>query len=82
MALSDDEQRIFEEIERGFGPVAEPAGFAPAVRTLIGVVTTLVALVIVVALMRSEAAGLTLLISFGLLGTIGYLHRWDLRHPV
>jgi len=35
-----------------------------------------------VALVRSEAAGLTLLVGFGLLGVIGYLHRYNLRHPV
>ena len=83
MALSDDEQRILDEIERGFRPVAtRPADLAPAVRTLIAVVMGLVALVIVVTLMHSEAAGLTLLIGCGLLAMIGYLHRYNLRHPV
>jgi hypothetical protein len=82
MALSDREQHILNEIERGLRPArSEAAPLPAAVRTLLAVVISLVAVVIVVALVRSEAAGLTLLVGFGLLGVIGYLHRYNLRHP-
>ena len=76
-------ERLLDEIERGFGPVStKPAELAPAMRTLIGVVIGLVTLAIVVALMRSEAAGLTLLVACDLLGMIGYMNSYNLRHPV
>lgn len=83
MALSADEQHILDEIERGLRTVSAGPGDLPrALRALIGVVVGLAAVVIVVTLMRSEAAGLTLLIGCGLLGVIGYLHRYNLRPPV
>jgi uncharacterized membrane protein YccC len=82
MALSKDEQHILAEIERGLRASDPQSATLPrSLRTLIGVVVGLVAVVVVVTLIRSEAAGLTLLVGGGLLGVIGYLHRYNLRPP-
>ncbi len=82
MSLSEAEQRVLDEIELGLRAVGtEPTRLPRSLRTLIAVVVGLVAVVIAVTLARSEAAGLTLLVGFGMLGIIGYLHRYNLRHP-
>jgi hypothetical protein len=83
VTLSDDEQRILEEIELGLRSGRTEAGTVPRpVRSLFRLMIVVMAVVTGVALLRSVAAGLTLLVGFGLLGVIGYLHRYNLRHPV
>jgi hypothetical protein len=83
VTLSDDEQRILEEIELGLRSGRTEAGTVPRrVRSLFSLMIVVMAVVTGVALLRSVAAGLTLLVGFGLLGVIGYLHRYNLRHPV
>jgi hypothetical protein len=83
VTLSDDEQRILEEIELGLRFRRTEAGtLSRGVRRLFSVMIVAMAVVTGVTLVRSAAAGLTLLVGFGLLGVIGYLHRYNLRHPV
>ena len=83
VTLSDDEQRILEQIELGLRSGHTQAGTVPrGVQSLFLLMIVAMAVITSVALVRSEAAGLTLLVGFGLLGVIGYLHRYNLRHPV
>lgn len=86
MALSDRERHILGEIERGL-LCDEPDIFSreharhDALANVRILLAGLLGVIIIGALIYSEAAGLTLLIACGLLGGIGYLHRYNVRHP-